>query len=407
MPEVVHKLPKDFKRLVWSYLSAQLSEQLALSAAPLVAVLVLKSGAVGTGLLQTAQTLPFLLFSLPAGMLADRYAQKQVMLAGEVLRTLALLLVMVLLFCSAMDLWWLAVLGFLGVIGTVVYSVAAPVMVPRLVTGDQLQAANRSLELSRSLAYAGGPAIGGAIVGALGAPFGYVAATVFALLSMVLLLGLKQNYVRDAGTPSAAGLKKALVFCFQHVYLRPLFFTGMVFSLSWFVLQGIFVVWAVKGLGMTATGVGLVLGWYGAGMVVGAFCSTYFTRYFRLGLQILLGPLTAFMGSLVMLSTVWLHYPVLAGLAYFLFGAGPVIWSITTTTLRQRVTPASMLGRVSAILLLSTFGCRPFGALLGTLVAACLGVSACLMLSALGFSVQLMVIWFSRVPGLTKLPEGS
>ena len=66
-----------------------------------------------------------------------------------------------------------------------------------------------------------------------------------------------------------------------------------------------------------------------------------------------------------MLLTLARPSPALAALAFFLFGAGPILWTIATTTLRQAVTPNAMLGRVSAVILTATFGARPVGALIG------------------------------------------
>ena len=72
-------LPPAFKRLAWSNLAAQSAEQVGLAAAPIVAVLAFGAGVGETGLLQTAQTLPFLLFAIPAGLLADRMSRRSLM----------------------------------------------------------------------------------------------------------------------------------------------------------------------------------------------------------------------------------------------------------------------------------------------------------------------------------------
>ena len=80
-------LPKTFLRLAWSNLAAQSAEQIGLAAAPIFAVLALGAGAGEAGLLQTAQTLPFLLVSIPAGVLADRVSRARLMIATEALRT--------------------------------------------------------------------------------------------------------------------------------------------------------------------------------------------------------------------------------------------------------------------------------------------------------------------------------
>jgi len=90
-------LPSTFNRLAWSNLTAQSAEQIALAAAPIVAVLLLGVGEGQTGLLQTALTLPFVLFAIPAGLLADRASRRLLMAGAEALRTLALLAILALL----------------------------------------------------------------------------------------------------------------------------------------------------------------------------------------------------------------------------------------------------------------------------------------------------------------------
>ena len=91
------RLPVAFNRLAWSNLAAQSAEQVALAAAPLVAVLALGAGEAETGLLQTALTLPFLLLAIPAGLVADRVSRKSMMVGAEALRAVALLAILALL----------------------------------------------------------------------------------------------------------------------------------------------------------------------------------------------------------------------------------------------------------------------------------------------------------------------
>src|SRR6201991_3753155 len=142
-------LPRAFRRLAWSNLVAQSAEQIGLAAAPLVAVFALGATARETGLLQTAQTLPFLLLSIPLGVLADRSSRRALMTVAEALRVLAMTAVLLLLFTHALSLPLLAVLGFLGATGTVAYSVAAPALVPSLVARVALPVANGRIELAR------------------------------------------------------------------------------------------------------------------------------------------------------------------------------------------------------------------------------------------------------------------
>ena len=85
-----NRLPATFNRLACSNLAAQSAEQIALAAAPIVAVLLLGVGEGQTGLLQTALTLPFILFAIPAGLLADRISRRWLMAGLEALRAAAL-----------------------------------------------------------------------------------------------------------------------------------------------------------------------------------------------------------------------------------------------------------------------------------------------------------------------------
>ncbi len=401
-------LPPAFKRIGWSNLFAQFSEQMALAAAPLAAVLLLAAGPAETGWLQMAQTLPFLLLSIPAGLVADRASRRRLMVSSEMLRALSLVVTLLLMLGGLLSLPLLAVMGFVGAIGTVCYNVAAPALVPAIVPRHQLADANRWLELARSLAYSGGPAIGGAIVAWTGASLAYVAATSLSLLSVVLLAGLgdqqqptapRRNLLQD--------LAEGARFLGGHALLRPILVTAIVFNTAWFVLQAVYVAYAIQTLGLTATGVGITLGIYGAGMMIGAFAAPAIARRIPFGLMIALGPLGGLTAAAVMLSTIWVPSGALAGLSFFLFGAGPVLWSIATLTLRQAVTPNAMLGRVSAFITTATFGARPIGAALGAVVATRFGVEACLAVAAVGFLIQFLVIIASGVPQLRALPEAA
>jgi hypothetical protein len=96
--------------------------------------------------------------------------------------------------------------------------------------------------------------------------------------------------------------------------------------------------------------------------------------------------------------------PSLAGLSYFLLGVGPILWVISTTTLRQAVTPPRLLGRVSAINILS-YGARPVGSAIGALVGGLYGAEACLCLAVVGFGAQALIILMSPASGLMRQPD--
>lgn len=408
-PPAPSRLPLSFIRLAWSNLAAQCSEQMALAAAAIVAVLALGAGGAETGLLQTAQTLPFLLLSLPLGVLADRASRRGLMVAAEAARAVSLALTLALIFSGRLNLALLAGLGFLGATGTVAYNVAAPALVPLLAPRELLPLANRWLELARSAAFAAGPALGGALVGWAGAPLAYVAATALSLFALIMLARLPdaKSTVKAARRHPLHELTEGARFVAGHALLRPLLIVAIVFNTSWFILQAVYAPYAIRHLGLDASGVGATLGAYGAGMIFGALGAPMLGRFLSFGALIVIGPFCGFIAALLMAATIVAPSGLIAGASFFLFGAGPVVWVITTTTLRQTVTPNAMLGRVSAIIVTATYGARPLGAAIGAALSASAGVEACLVVAAAGFFIQFVAIAVSTPPRLKALPEAA
>ncbi|MEH2498487.1 putative MFS family arabinose efflux permease [Bradyrhizobium sp. AZCC 1678] len=404
-PDATPRLPATFNRLAWSNLAAQSAEQIALAAAPIVAVLLLGVGEGQTGLLQTALTLPFILFAIPAGLLADRISRRWVMAGSEALRAAALAGILLLIWLGQMTLPLLSLLGFIAVCGTVAYSVAAPALVPSLVSSEQLPAANARIELARTVAFASGPALGGVLVGWVGAApaFGFAAA--LSVIAVVLLSGIYEP--TRAPAPRRHPLqeiREGAAFVLHHPLLRPVFITQFIFNTASFLLLAVFVPYAVRHLGLSATGVGVTLGMYGVGMVVGALLATRIMQRLAFGTVIGLGPVTGFVAAMVMALTTIVPTPWLAGLSFFLLGVGPILWVISTTTLRQSVTPPSLLGRVSAINIMS-YGARPLGSALGAIVGGLYSAEACLYLAVIIFGAQALVILLSPAVSLARQPD--
>ena len=198
--------------------------------------------------------------------------------------------------------------------------------------------------------------------------------------------------------------RKVPAFVFYHPLLRPVFITQFVFGAAWFVILAVFVPYAVRQFSLSASGIGTILAMYGVGMVVGALLATRVMRRLQFGTVIALGPVTGFVAAVVIALTTTIPSPLLAGLGFFLLGVGPILWVISTATLRQSVTPPRLLGRVSAINTLS-YGARPVGAGLGAMVGGLYGAETCLYLAVAIFAAQALVILLSPAVSLTRQPE--
>ena len=400
-------LPAVFQRLAWSNLVAQSAEQISLAAAPLVAVFALHASARDTGFLQTAQTLPFLLLSIPLGVWADRRSRRMLMSVAEGLRALAMLGVLLLLLTHALSLTSLAWLGFVGATGTVAYNVAAPALVPSLVPRELLAAANGRLELARSVAYSAGPALGGLLVGWIGAGWAFGCAAALSALAVILLAGLRES-ARVVSTQRRffGELHEGARFVLRDPLLRSMLATAVFFNFGFFILQAVYVAYAVHRLGLSASAVGVTLGAYGAGMVCGALASSSIAGRLTFGRVLTIGPFCGLVASLVMAATICVPSFWLALASFFLLGAGPILWVVGSTTLRQAITPVGMMGRVSAINSTATYGARPLGAFVGALISGHMGMEACLVAAACAFAVQASIIAMSPAARLAEIPQG-
>lgn len=399
-------LPRAFIKLAWANLAAQSAEQISLAAVPIVAVLALGAGAGEIGLLASVQTLPFLLLSIPLGLLADRVSRRRLMIAAEMVRAGALIGLIFAAATGTISLPLLAVLGFLGATGTVAFSVAAPALVPALVDRESLGFANSRLELARSTAFAAGPALAGTLVAWAGGSMAFVLAAILSVMAVGLLWRVPEpDRVLATKRNPLLELRDGAQLVWSHAYLRPILLTSVIWNTSWFVLQAAYVPYAIRTLGLSPSTLGITLACYGAGMVVGAFFAQRIIAAMPFGTAVQIGPTASVIAAALIAATIWVPSAILVALGFFVFGVGPILWTITSTTLRQSVTPNAMLGRVSAIMLTVGFGARPIGAGIGALVGSRWGEPACLLLALVGFCLQAAMIYGSKIKRLHSLAD--
>ena len=393
--------PSSFQRLAASNLSAHAAQQVGMAAAPIVAVTVLGSGIGQTAWIQLGQMLPFLLFSIPAGVLADRLPVKVLMISGEALRAVSLLCVPFIALAGLFNVPVLALLGLAGSMGSLAYSVAIPSLTRSMVQRDALPAANGRLELVRSIAFIGGPALAGMLIASTGIDAAFGLAALLSLLAIYLLRGIAEP---ERGQTEArhffVELSEGAGFAFKHPLLGSAFRLSVLYNTAFFILQTVFIPYAAGRLGMSAADIGITLSFYGIGMVLcGLFIPT-FVRRLSMGQMLVAGCVTGLLASMAMLVTLWHPARPFAMLCFFLLGGGPVLWTVSFTTLRQIVTPAAMLGRATSVNSLATYGARPLGAAAAGVIGSAFGMTACLVSVTALFAVQAVMLLLSPLPYL-------
>jgi MFS family permease len=370
---------------LWSSSSlSNLADGLFKVGLPLVALTVTRSPALIAGV-TTALTVPWLLFALPAGALVDRIDRRKVMLCANAARALILAVLAVVTAMDAASIWVIYVVAVGAGIAEVLYDTAAQSILPQIVPREHLTRANGRLYAAELTANEFiGPPLGGVLV-TIGAVIAFTAPAGLWLLAAGALLLLEGTFRVIPHTTTAIGtdIVDGLRFLWRNEVLRTLTIMTGVFNLASSATMAIFVVYAVgatSAMGLTASQYGLLLTATAAGSVAGTFVAGTIER--RLGRsRAMAAGLAA--AALFVGSPAFSTNPIVIATGFFLGGAGIVVWNVISVSLRQRITPEAMLGRITGGHRLFGWGSKPIGATLGGLLAELLGLAVVFVVMAL------------------------
>ncbi|WP_037569940.1 MFS transporter [Phaeacidiphilus oryzae] len=402
---------RDFL-LLWSGQGAgTLGPQVALVVLPLLALDQLHASSFQVSLLTSLGWLPYLLFSLPAGVLVDRLDQRRLMIACDLGRMLLLASVPLLALAGRLSLGWLyAVVGLAGVL-TVVFTVAYRSRLPQIVSPDQLVDANGKLGLCESLAEIAGPGLGGMLTGAVGASRSLLANVLTYALSATTLGLMRSPRKPSPAVPPAtrrppvrAELRQGLDFVRREPVLLRLLLTTSASNFFVTAQGAVAVTFMVRELRAPSSAVGLVfaLGSVG-GLLSGLLARRIADRFGSariIWLSMLLpGPLY-FLMPLAGHGWGVLWYSV--GLSAL--SANATLFNTASLSYRQRVTPAALLSRVNAVYLWIAYGVIPLGSLTGGVLATAIGLRAALWVCALGMWSGALFVVFSPLRRMRDTP---
>jgi len=323
-----------------------------------------------------AATLPWLLFSLLSGGLVDRLDRRRVMVVVDTVRAVAVgaLGVAVLLHRGGVVLLY-AVAFLLGA-GDTLFRAASLAVLPALVPRDLLERANARLGAAQTVVRSmiAGPLAGVLFAAAVASPF-LLDAGSFAVGAA--LLALLPGSFRPTGRPEGGSLRHEILaglhWLLGHRLLRTLAVLIGLLNVTLTAAMSILVLLATRRLGLGSVGYGLLFTAAAVGALLGALVGERLIRRFTASVTLRVGLLieTAFHLTLALTTS-----PAVAGIALAVFGVHGSLWTIVSTSLRQRLTPEPMLGRVNSAYLFLAAGGNAFGALLGGLVATRFGLTA-------------------------------
>jgi MFS family permease len=394
-------------RLLWSsILTSSFGNQVMMLALPLTAAVLLKATPTQMGLLTATELLPFLLFSLPAGVWLDRVRKLPVYMAGETLIALAAASVPMAWWLGWLTMGWLYAVGFvLGLVHTVA-GTAAQVVLTQVVSRERLVEAHAKNALATSGAEVAGPGLAGALIKVFGAPLALLVDAVLLLGSALILRGLGIQERRD--TREDAHFGRDLIEGLRFVTGQPLLVNLAVLMGVWqmchYVAMTVQILYATRTLGLSEQAVGLCYMGMGFGTITGSLLGRRVSQRIGPGPCLVVGYAICAVGWLAVAIAPANGFGIAAfALMMATFTAGAVFIFINFLALRQAVTPEPLLGRMTSTMRWLTLLAAAPGALLGGWLGEHVGLRAALGFAGGVSGLLVLVAW--RLPIIRKLIE--
>jgi len=382
----------DFRRLWLSSALTHFGAQITLLALPICAVLLMHATPSQMGILAALESLPFLLFGLPSGVLLDRCRRLPIMMCSDAMVATALASVPLAWWLDALSIHWLYAVGFVLGTGYTVGGSAEQVFLTFVVGREGLVDAQAKFASTESAARLVGPGMAGGLVQLLGAPFAILCTVGGFALS---LSNLRRIRAREPQPPRSTThplheIREGLAFVWNHRLLRTLAWTSAFWHLLFYGYMALHVLFATRVLGMTPGVMGTAQMLGGVGILAGSLLVKPLSTRHGTGRAILAGLCVSALGFALMpaVPVRLLDSANLSAIAYglvvFLLDCGATLFFVPYIALRQRVTPDAVLGRMVATMRSLTVAMAPLGALLAGALAERFGVRIGLVCVATG-----------------------
>jgi MFS family permease len=398
-----------YRRLWTSILISSLGGQVTMLALPLTAAVLLHASPTQMGVLVAMEIAPFVLLSLPSGVWLDRVRKLPVYIAGELSLAFIVASVPAAWFLGWLAMPWMYVVAF--IMGCV-YSVAgsaAQIVLTQVVSRDRLVEAHARNALASSGAEVAGPGFAGALIKAAGAPVALLLDALMLIGSVLILRGVR---VQEVLVPSKdvhfwRDLKAGIRFVRGTPLLVTMACTVGVWQMCHHAAIVVQILFATRTLGLSESQIGLSFVGLGAGTVLASTMGHRISSRIGPGPCLLLGIAICGAGWLLLAAApanAWGRF--MFALMLFLFGFGAVLGFINFLSLRQAVTPAPLLGRMTSTVRWLTLLPAGPGALIGGALGEHVSLRASLVFAGAGTLIAALVAWrFSMLRDARELPQ--
>jgi len=369
------RLGPAYWRLWWANAVSYTGDGVMVSALPLFAITVTKDPRL-ISLVTAGMFLPWLLLSLPAGAIVDRHDRVALMWRSQAVQFAVMAVLTLLVVMHTAGIAVLAAAGFLVGCAEVVYSNAEQSALPQLVSADLLSRANGNQQVVLTIGETfAGPPLGSALFAVRAAlPFGLDALSFAGSAALLARLPRTRQPARvGSNQRMRAQIAEGVRWLAGHRLLRTVALLLGVSNFSSQMGQATLVLLATQVLHVGTRGYGLLWTAAAVGSVLGGLVNPAITR--RLGL---LPSLTVAMAAFAAVDAGVGLAPDFAVAAALMACNGffVTMWNVVTVTLRQRIVPPELLGRVNSAYRMIGWGLMPLGALAGGFVAHAAGLRA-------------------------------
>ena len=402
----------DFMKLWTGQTISQFGDEITGLAIPLLATLVLGAGPLEFGILGVVRFLPWILFTLPAGVWVDRMRRRPILIGADLARAVLLTSIPLAFVGDWLTLIQVYVVAFLAGTFEVFFDVAYQSYLPNIVERDELVEGNSKLELSRAASQVAGPTVAGFLIQAIQAPFAilfdaasYLAAALFVGLIRREEAGPEPHDPATGERPSMWQEARAGVgYVFTNRYLRSIAACTGTANLFSNMSGAVLILYLVNQLDLSAGRIGIIFALGNLGVILGAFTAGRLAKRIGIGLTIVISAAVSGLATFAVPlapqdDPFWVL--VIGGL---IVGFGVVVYNVNQVGLRQAITPDRMLGRMNATMRLIVWGTIPIGALIGGILGTVFGLVPVLWVSAIGASLSFLPVLFSPVRTLREIP---